>query len=276
MLKLTIACGFVLLLATGLLLVQGGRPTCANEPDNQARNEGAIDRALAKSVAQYDELLKQMRFRAAVAVAKNVQHLQQGKPIGELMERNARRAKKHTVSRLHRLLAFEAICAKIEKNGDSVVISPRPMALHQARIAEGSFEELVFGTGLDGFRRMDLYARLEQRVASIDRVCQLTDAQKRKLELAGRGDIKRISDRIESLRKTFRQVHVVNDIHDLDDDDIRDLSTWTGALSIEAATLHEMVDSGLFDVGSLFGKTLRSTLTAEQAAVYDKARPTPR
>ena len=59
------------------------------------------------------------------------------------------------------------------------------------------FNILAFGHGdPDGARRR-LESRLKSRIEQIDRVCKLTPEQRNKLNVAGRGDIKRAFARIE-------------------------------------------------------------------------------
>jgi hypothetical protein len=138
----------------------------------------------------------------------------------------------------------------------------------RARIPVGTLDQLVFGSGqnaADGRRRLD--ALLNQKIIAADQFCRLTEIQKQKLQLAGRGDIKRFTDRMESLRPAFEQVHVI-----VDENDAREVSTWAGTLAWDAKTLRSTLGLGLFEDGSLFAKTLRSSVAAEQFAAYDAAK----
>src|SRR5262249_24107672 len=47
---------------------------------------------------------------------------------------------------------------------------------------------------------------LKQKIAAIDRFCDLSDVQRQKLQLSGRGDIKRRLDAIERARSRFELV----------------------------------------------------------------------
>ena len=61
--------------------------------------------------------------------------------------------------------------------------------------------------GLDGdadSARLLSELRLKSRIDYIDRLCSLTPDQRRKLELAGRGDIKRFFDQVAERKKEFR------------------------------------------------------------------------
>jgi hypothetical protein len=138
----------------------------------------------------------------------------------------------------------------------------------RARIPVGTLDQLVFGYGQNaagGRRRLD--ALLNQKIIAVDQFCQLTETQKQKLQLAGRGDIKRFTDRVESLRPAFQQVHVI-----VDENNAREVSTWAGMLAWDAKTLRSTLGLGLFEGGSLFAKTLRSSVAADQFAAYDAAK----
>jgi hypothetical protein len=138
----------------------------------------------------------------------------------------------------------------------------------RARIPVGTLDQLVFGNGQNaenGRRRLD--ALLNQKIIAVDQFCQLTENQKQKLQLAGRGDIKRFTDRVESLRPAFQQVHVI-----VDENDAREVSTWAGKLAWDTKTLRSTLGLGLFEDGSLFAKTLRSSVAADQFAAYDAAK----
>jgi hypothetical protein len=120
------------------------------------------------------------------------------------------------------------------------------------------------GEGL-ALARIRLDARLGSKIASIDRVCQLSDAQKQKLELAGRGDIKRLFDFVDSQQLPVEEGVV------RDEKKLRERSSL---LNADADALRLALARGAFEDSSLFAKTLKTTLTAEQAAAYDAAPTT--
>ncbi|MGE5191319.1 MAG: hypothetical protein ACM3U2_02385, partial [Deltaproteobacteria bacterium] len=91
----------------------------------------------------------------------------------------------------------------------------------------------------------------------------LTAAQKQKLQLAGRGDIKRMFDRIEDSRRRL-QAQVVQDIEGV--------QRLCVQMSQESSALRAGIRKGPFGEGSLFAKTLKSALTAEQIAGYEKRK----
>jgi hypothetical protein len=103
--------------------------------------------------------------------------------------------------------------------------------------------------------RQELALHLAKQLAVIDRACSLTDAQKTKLQLAGRGDIKRLFDR-------YQQVMRKSQVIERNDQTIRELRE-------EANQVQIPLQFGLFHEQSLLVKSLPNTLTAEQFARYD-------
>jgi hypothetical protein len=130
-----------------------------------------------------------------------------------------------------------------------------------------AFRTAIFGKNLNAATASILLeAQLSEKLASVDRSCGLTSVEIQRLQLAGRGDIKRYFDRVDSLRSKFQEGP--------DTDDEKDRA-WAETLEVEAATLRRTLNTGVFEDGSLFAKILKKTLTADQAAAYDKAPPMP-
>jgi hypothetical protein len=103
--------------------------------------------------------------------------------------------------------------------------------------------------------RQELALQLAKQLADIDRTCSLTDAQMTKLQLAGRGDIKRLFDR-------YHQVIRKSQMIECNDQTLQELREEANQVQIP---LH----FGLFHEDSLMAKSLPNTLTAEQLARYD-------
>lgn len=107
-----------------------------------------------------------------------------------------------------------------------------------------------------------LQAVLQIRIAEIDRACQLTDLQKKKLELAGRGAIKQLIDAIEEKSRTMKWKEFRNGNRVIrfrrDEADV-ELLRW-------------QLRSGPFSEDSFFAKSLFNVLTPEQAAIM-RERP---
>ena len=98
---------------------------------------------------------------------------------------------------------------------------------------------------------------LKSRVENSVRLYGLSEEQKKKLHLAGRGDIKRLIDRAIEARK--REPLPPGDENDV-----------SGNRSRRPAAPPYLTSGKLFGEGSLFAKTLRTTVTKEQAAHYEK------
>src|SRR5262249_49011015 len=74
---------------------------------------------------------------------------------------------------------------------------PGPNAVDTARYFDG----LIFGKKDFAAARRELHLFLRERIAETDLICGLSERQKQKLQLAGRGDLKRLFDRIDAGRR---------------------------------------------------------------------------
>ena len=121
---------------------------------------------------------------------------------------------------------------------------------------EANFNQWVFGNvspkNLSTEERFK--ALLAVTVADVERSCPLSESRKRKLLLAGRGDIKRFTDRVADARAMFDRLK--NDQNNIN------------AIFQETQPLAALLANGLFGEGSLYAKTLATTLEPEQAARY--------
>ena len=130
------------------------------------------------------------------------------------------------------------------------------------RLAEQKFDETFFDTKRDPSveaARIRLSRVLQKRIEAIHRSCELNDSQTRKLELVGRGAIKRLIDSIAEKKKTFLSERK---------DDLAALRYLSESSDVLA--LRKNLRDGPFDEGSLFAKTIGNVLTPEQAAKYSK------
>jgi hypothetical protein len=97
---------------------------------------------------------------------------------------------------------------------------------------------------------------LKSRVDSTVRLYGLSAVQKKKLEVAGRGDIKRLFDRAVEAGKISPLPAVAgNEFPAIEQDELPHQLSTTGEL---------------FGEGSLFAKILKKTVTTKQAARYEK------
>jgi hypothetical protein len=118
------------------------------------------------------------------------------------------------------------------------------------------FDQWVFqqDRNVAGARRR-LESQLALRIEEFDRACQLTGAQKEKLQLAAKGDMKRFFARYDMVKKKFQRVQ--NDQQKMQE-------IWQ-----DIGPLQGSLEAGLFHEESLLGKSLVHILTAEQLKRYD-------
>jgi hypothetical protein len=102
--------------------------------------------------------------------------------------------------------------------------------------------------------RGQMETALTSEVERIARDCSLTETQKKKLQLAGRGDIARFLDEVAELRRKYTAVA-------MNEQQYIEVSTRLQGLSV---TSHCLV----LRENSIFRKTLRTTLNEEQLAKY--------
>jgi hypothetical protein len=126
-------------------------------------------------------------------------------------------------------------------------------------IDESMFSQWVYGAGTKVASVPEhLESTLMLAIEDIDRSCSLSEAQRRKLVLAGHGDRKRFLDRVADARRVFERLR-----HDPDGP--TEIVKYTGPLAAD-------YDFGLYGEGSFFAKTLATTLTPEQASRYREAQ----
>ena len=136
---------------------------------------------------------------------------------------------------------------------------PPPAAGDQANegfmMEESNFDQWIFqGSGSAAAGRARINSHLKLKLDEVNRICDLTEAQQKKLTLAARGDMKRFFDQVEDVRKKF--LAVKNDQNAFN-------QIWQ-----EINPLQMKQAAGLFGETSLFAKMLRKTLTDEQQAKY--------
>jgi hypothetical protein len=138
-------------------------------------------------------------------------------------------------------------------------VVPPEAPVRERDMLSRSFDPLLFGDGrnIPEFLNDRLEKILQFKVADVSRACRLKDSQKRKLLIAGRGDIKRLVDRIHAEQRPFENVEAAK----ADADQIQKFRA-------AAARLKKQVDAGPFGEDSIFAKVLRRDLTAEQFATY--------
>jgi hypothetical protein len=153
------------------------------------------------------------------------------------------------------LLAAFVGCAGAQAQQEKKKAAPAAVAVAQQVFPDEHFEQWVFqqDRNASGARKR-LDSQLALQVEDIDRACKLTDEQKKKLQLMGRGDIKRFYDRYETVKQKFQLVkHDQEKVQEIFQD-IRPLQMT--------------LQTGMFHDDSLLYKSLHNTLTGEQVARY--------
>ena len=123
-----------------------------------------------------------------------------------------------------------------------------PLARPPADELTWQFNFLVYRHGDAATARRKLESRLKSRINEIDRDCKLTDDQKRKLDVAGHGDLKHTFARFDELKAKFAAVSDDPVEHQKFVDEIAKFRGTSTTLDC-------------FGEGSLFSKILAKTLT---------------
>src|SRR5439155_14939241 len=152
--------------------------------------------------------------------------------------------------------AKEEVKAAVKAKAPPAVIANAVFHGVQQAWPDEQFDQWVFRpNGNATMARKRLESLLTLQLDEIDRACRLTDAQKNKLHLAGRGDMKRIFDTYEAAKRKFNALG--NDVQRIQE------------VMPDVAPVQKAMQGGLSTTDSLLHKSLRHTLTAEQLAKYD-------
>ena len=144
------------------------------------------------------------------------------------------------------------------QDDEAVEQVPQQVPQQQFMVAEENFDRWVFGgRGTAAVIRKRFDSQLLLQVEELERTCGLSESQKTKLQLAGRGDIKRLFDRVDELHKKFQLVK--NDQNKFNE-------FWQDVQPFQL-----VFNQGAFGPGSLFSKILKNTLSSAQAASYQAA-----
>jgi hypothetical protein len=126
------------------------------------------------------------------------------------------------------------------------------------RIVEEQFAFRVFRPDRNpDAARTRLADALKAEIAQLNQKLQLTQAQKDKLELMGRGDIKRFFDRYEALKDEYYGL------------DVDVALKRTGEIMSEASMLGAIAQKDLFNYDSLLHKSMANTLSRHQLERYE-------
>lgn len=148
-----------------------------------------------------------------------------------------------------RLPSSPAVADDEDEEGEEDVASPGPDRV----ISDAVFSHWVFGMENARDARRRLKEVLGTCVDEVETTYRVTPTQRRKLELAGRGDIERFFDHVAAKRK---------ELDELEDDEHK---TRRFVLT-ELIPLRGKMRQGPFGEGSLFTKTLNKMLNERQLA----------
>ncbi len=116
------------------------------------------------------------------------------------------------------------------------------------------FDQWVFNqVGGPGQAHNRLDSLLSLKLDDLERFCRLSPVQRKKLELAGRGDVKRFFNTIDEQKRKWAKIQDNN-----------------GNIWNDVQPLQTRLTSGIFDQDSLFTKALHGMLTSEQSSQYDE------
>ena len=140
---------------------------------------------------------------------------------------------------------------------DEIVVGPIAANLPEqmARMGRVEFDQWMYqneGNAKQGEQRLQTQAKLQ--LAELGRVCELSDAQRSKLELAARGDLRRFLEEVDAVRRKFNAVK----------EDQNAMNQMWQEIQPLQAKMNRLTGSG-----SLFMKTVPQTLSAEQTARYE-------
>ena len=145
---------------------------------------------------------------------------------------------------------------------DAIVPPPPPVIVGQVmKVAQFNPEQVdqwIFSRwgGVRGAKTR-LEANLELRIDDLERACEITQIQKKKLKLAGLGDIKRYYDRVEELKRKYATQPNPNN-------NLNNNNIWQ-----EMQPLQIELNNGLFGDESIFAKTVKNTLGADQVRRHE-------
>jgi hypothetical protein len=127
-------------------------------------------------------------------------------------------------------------------------------------MGDNALDQIVFGQGWStdaAVRRC--HQTLQQKIELCGQIVELTETQKRKLQLAGSGDIARLFQKVGLHKAKFE--NLADRL-----DSVEAFSAWLRQLRAESNAVQLQWRTSPFEAGSLFSKTLATMLTPEQFA----------
>jgi hypothetical protein len=152
------------------------------------------------------------------------------------------------------VLCLVGVRGAAQDDDDEPAMLAEPVA--QFEIPENQFDSWVFQNFPNAqAARKKLDEMLDLLAEDVERSCELSESQSKKLRLAGRGDILRFFDQVEVVRQKFLLVRK---------DQNKFNQIWQ-----DISPLQVTFQAGLHDDDSLFAKTLRNMLNDRQRVAYE-------
>lgn len=152
------------------------------------------------------------------------------------------------------LLGGSLAAANAQNEDDEPMELPQ-VPIQNWEIQENQFDGWIFqNLQTVAAARAKLNQMLTLKIDDVDRACQLTETQRKKLFLAGRGDVLAFLDQVEVVRKKFLLVRK---------DQQKFNEIWQ-----DISPLQMRFQAGLYGDDSLYQKTLRNMLKGEQLSKF--------
>jgi len=154
-------------------------------------------------------------------------------------------------------LAIVALSTSARAQDDDIIEDDAPpVAVDRVMWTDENFDQWVFGGRNIPSIRSRLDSLLALKIEDANRVCKLTEDQKKKLTLAGKGDLKHFFDQVAEKKRRFQLLK--NDQNRINE------------IFQEIQPLQLVLNSGPYDDGSIFAKTIPKTLDESQMALYQQ------
>jgi hypothetical protein len=218
---------------------------CTNpdRAESQSQSEAREDngkRDFTIVVEEYNAATDRRDFSAMWRLATEARLIDPASPVGEVMESKAKPA---IAAAIGRLFVLENV---VRNRPDGRIIRLSQFDLD----AQGNIQLLTHQS------RINLQLQLDQAIRSLDELYGLSEPQKQKLQLAGRGDIHQISDRVTRLGIALT-ARVRDNAFKMED----------AAIQQELIAIDRQFSAGLFRSGSKFDKAKQRVLTTEQKSL---------
>jgi hypothetical protein len=142
-----------------------------------------------------------------------------------------------------------------QDDDDEPVAGAAQLQIANFEIQENQFDSWIFQnipTAAMARKRLD--EMLTLKIDDVDRACQLSEIQRKKLQLAARGDVVQFFEKVEVVRKKFLLVRK---------DQQKFNEIWQ-----DISPLQVQFQAGLFGDDSFYHKTLRNMLKGEQLSKF--------